>query len=298
MNRVVTVSANKSRSTLFNTVLFLSLSLFTVSCGGGAASPTSPPVISAPAIPAVENTPSDFNAFAVSSNGKIDIKGEFITDGPLSDIYSNDVIATGKEKAVFTGDLISAVAIDTGNSRQKPNPTEGHSFRVVSEKVKVNVKTVEDVLSNSPSLEKSKPISEGVLENDTARGGMVLSGKEIYIGNPLKVEGDLYIDADKVTIGAPLLVKGNVIATGNLSVDLSSPFEDAVVVDGNFTAKDLTVVGKMNVGGNFTTEGSFDLVGSLVVNGSITLKGKTKIAYVDTILEAILRKKPLMNLLN
>lgn len=286
MNRIVTVSANQSRSTLFNTVLFLSLSLSTVSCGGGVG--TAPPIISAPAIPAVEETPSDFNAFAVSSNGKIDIKGEFVTDGPLSDIYSNDVISTGKEKAVFTGDLISAVAIDTGNSRQKPDPSEGYSFRVVSERVKINVKTVGDVLSNSPSLEKSKPISEGVLENDAARGGMVLSGKEIYIGNPLKVEGDLYIDADKVTIGAPLLVKGNVIATGNLSVDLSSPFEDAVVVDGNFTAKDLTVVGKVNVGGNFTTEGSFDLVGSLVVNGSITFKGKTKIAYVDTIYKAAL----------
>jgi hypothetical protein len=223
----------------------------------------------------------------MSSNGPIAIAGEFLTDGPLSDIYSNDVIKAGKEKATFTGDLISAVAIETADVLNKPTPSDGHAFKVVSERVEIRPKTVADVLGTNPS-ERSKPVSEGVLENDPLRKVSVLKGEDVLLSEPLQVDGDLRIEVRRLTINAPLLVKGNVVAMGNVSVDLSSPFEDAVVVDGNFEANNLTVVGKMNVGGSFTSHGVLDLVGSMVIGGGITLQGKTKISYVDTIYKAAL----------
>ncbi len=216
------------------------------------------------------------------------IEGELATEGPLSDLYSNDTIKTGKEKMTLDGGLISAIAIETPSGLNKPTPSEGHRFNVVSEKVEIKVKTVADVIGNNPHSGKSKPVSEGTLDYDPIRKGSVLKGDDVYISNPLQVEGDLYIDTQRLTINAPLLVKGNVVSTGSVSVDLSSPFEDAVVIDGNFEVNQLTIVGKMNVGGSFTAGGSFDLVGTLVVNGGITLKGKTKITYVDTIYKAAL----------
>ncbi|MBI3598927.1 MAG: polymer-forming cytoskeletal protein [Nitrospirae bacterium] len=215
-------------------------------------------------------------------------EGELAMEGPLSDVYSNDTVGIGKEKVTLDGDLISAVAIETSGGLHKPTPSAGHRFKVVSERVEIKVKTVADVIGNNPYMEKSKPVSEGVLEYDPIRKGSVLKGDEVYISNPLQVEGDLYIDTQRLTINAPLLVKGNVVSTGSVSVDLASPFEDAVVIDGNFEADQLTIVGKINVGGSFTAGSSFDLVGTLVVNGGITLKGRTKITYVDTIYKAAL----------
>lgn len=56
---------------------------------------------SVPYVPAVETTPSTLNKYAVASDGKVEIEGEFITDGPLADIISNDTIHVGNNKPLL-----------------------------------------------------------------------------------------------------------------------------------------------------------------------------------------------------
>ncbi|MBI5142564.1 MAG: hypothetical protein HZA20_10335 [Nitrospirae bacterium] len=113
-------------------------------------------------------------------------------------------------------------------------------------------------------------------------------GDSFSAGSAIIVEGNLSVNTEKFTIRAPLFIKGDLNASGVVTVDIANPFEDALVVDGSIEVQNLNVVGKVRVGGDASVSGALDVTRSIAAVGNVSLSGKTRLTYLDTVYKAAL----------
>lgn len=260
-------------------------------------------------VPKVESTPSGFERFALVANGNLEIGGEFVTDGPLSDVHSNSSVSLKSAKARFTGNITAGSNIQTGSHRA--SVAAGNTMVNNGENVAVARAAVDEVLADNELYNaivfladgNVKVITDGVpvikppaqvaqmagsWRYDAESGGWSVSGSSFSAEPAIVVEGNLSVNTEKFTIRAPLLVKGDLKASGVVTVDIGNPFEDALVVDGGIDVQNLNIVGKAKIGGDAVVSGALDVTGSIAASGNVTLGGKTRLTYLDTVYKAAL----------
>lgn len=224
----------------------------------------------------------------------------------MGDIYSLNTITVGTQKASFTGNVISAKPVHYKSGAKEIILMKGNHFSTnygQSKPKALNYKASDITIPNFNGYEllsgkinliqdgTSTPLSKeslnGSWEYDPARGWTV-SGGEVVLDKGLKVEGDLFIQSEKLTINGPFSVNGSVTALTSLTINGDSAFEDTAVILGGFDGNDLKLFGRIYVGENFTTTGTAEIIGSMVVDGNISFRGKTKLTYLDTVYKAAL----------
>jgi hypothetical protein len=248
-------------------------------------------------LPSITDEPANIDNYALFANGKIQIKGKLETDGPLADILSNERIILADNNTKLTGSLlannVSSVAMNISdnyivNLFNVMNIT--HVSSVISE---TSESYTGYIFHNDGTIEKK---TNGVAELSNAS---VFNGAFAFINNKWHLvkndaninentifETDLFIDGMYALISAPLFVTGNLETKNYFEIDINDPFGKCLIVDGNITIVDISIVGKIESLGDITINGNIDIIGTIKTEKSILIEGNARINYLDTIYKA------------
>ena len=279
------------------------LSFVLVSCsksGGSSKSDVTDESRYSESVPGISSEPESLDDYALYANGEIEIKGKIETDGPLADISSTSDVSIGDSSGTLTG------VISTENTKKITGlKTDNIGRKAIS---KAQSKMVFKSVSSETGSEFTgykfnsdgtiKRMIEGVSEsasNNVFDSAFVFRDSKWHlvknsavIDEPMAVETDLIIEGDNSLWESPLYVAGSLSSNVPIEIDVNDPFKKCIVVDGNMSIADASIVGKVEVFGDIVINGSVDIIGTIKTDKSLTIAGDIRINYLDAIYKAAL----------
>lgn len=103
---------------------------------------------------------------------------------------------------------------------------------------------------------------------------------------PILSELDLIVDTNKLLITYPIYSKESITFNKSITIDVNSPFENAVVAKGDINFKKAEITGRVHSGNNIYAKHDLEVVGSIEAERDITVKGYLDVNYLDLVYKA------------